>query len=116
VSVTLDALIGKHLLAGVTYCDAAGQVTTLEQFHGIVIRASTNEGIVLFDKIASKERKLPPDLSAIEHAAPGLYTLSATGETVDNPDLLSTWTIHPPAAEHPACQTTSATSRPSFGE
>ena len=94
---TLDMLVGKHLLAGVSYCDAAGQVTSLEQFHGTVIRATEAEGIVLFDQTAAKERRLPADLSAIEHAAPGLYALSGTGETVSNPDLLSTWTVQGPA-------------------
>jgi hypothetical protein len=36
---------------------------------------------------------LPPHLSAFQAAKPGEYRLRATGETVENPDLTTSWTI-----------------------
>ena len=90
------AIIGKHLLVGVTHRNYSDEVTGVEQFHGEIIRASREEGIILRLSGSGEERWVPPDLSRLEQADPGEYRLKSTGEVVVNPDFLSTWTVYPP--------------------
>lgn len=90
------AIIGKHLLVGVTHRNRDEEITSIEQFHGEVIRASRVEGIILRLSGSGEERWVPPDLSRLEPAAPGHYKLKGTGEVVVDPDLLSMWTVYPP--------------------
>lgn len=90
------AIIGKHLLVGVTHRNHNDEVTSLEQFHGEIIRASQEEGIIIRLSGSDKERWVPPDLSRLESATPGNYRLKDSGEVVVDPDLLSTWTVYPP--------------------
>jgi hypothetical protein len=92
-------IIGKHILVGVTFRDRSENVTGIDQFHGIIVRASHKEGIIVCLHDGAEERWIPPDLSRLEKAAPGEYRLKSTGEIVVNPDLLSTWTVYPPS-EH----------------
>lgn len=90
------AVIGKHLLVGVTHKNHNDEVTGLEQFHGVIIRASREEGIILRLSGSGEERWVPPDLSRLESAAPGQYKLKGSGEVVTDPDLLSMWIVYPP--------------------
>jgi hypothetical protein len=94
-----EILIGKHLLVGVTHRNHADEITDVEQFHGEIVRATREEGIVLRLAASGEERRLPPDLSRLEQAAPGNYRLKASGEVVENPDFVSTWTVYP-SKEH----------------
>lgn len=95
------ALIGKHLLVGVTYRDRNEEVTGVEQFHGEIVRASREEGIILRSGGSGEERMVPPDLSSLEPAPPGRYRLKGSGEVVVDPDFLSTWTVYPPEDSEP---------------
>src|SRR4051812_15521593 len=88
-------LIGTHLVVGITHVDHAGNAVSHEQFHGQVNRASVAEGVVLVDS-AGKEHWVPLDREAFRPADPGAYTLKSTGETLVDPEWLSTWTVHPP--------------------
>jgi hypothetical protein len=90
------AIIGKHLLVGVTYRNRNEEVTGVEQFHGEIIRATREEGIILRLGSSGEERWVPPDLSRLEPATPGNYKLKGTGEVVVDPDFLSMWTVYPP--------------------
>jgi hypothetical protein len=92
------SIIGKHLLVGVTHRNHKDEITDIEQFHGEIIRAHWKEGIVLRLSDSAEECKVPPDLSRLEPAEPGNYTLKGSGEVVVNPDFLSTWTVYPPGA------------------
>lgn len=91
-----ESIIGKHLLVGVTHRNHSDEITGHEQFHGIIIRASREEGIIVRLNGSDEERWVPPDLSRLEQAAPGEYRLKTTGEVVINPDFLSIWTVYPP--------------------
>jgi hypothetical protein len=93
------AIIGKHLLVGITHCDHQGEVVGVEQFHGEIIRASRGEGIVIRLGGSAAEWFMPPDLSRLEPAAPGHYRLKGSGEVVIDPDFLSTWTVYPPTSD-----------------
>jgi len=92
-----EALVGKTMLVGLTFLDAAGEVASREEFWGVVIAADDAEGISL--DLMNEEGDtftLPPQTSNIHPAEPGDYTLKSTGETVQNPDFVSTWMIHGP--------------------
>ena len=39
---------------------------------------------------------MPPMLSAIRPAEPGTYQLQMSGEEVEDPDLLASWTMQAP--------------------
>ncbi len=89
-----DEIIGKHVLAGMTYLDNDGAVIEREQKHGVVVGAD-DEGVYVRVPESGEEFWLPPDLESFEEAERGEYRLRATGEVVTDPDLLATWTIHP---------------------
>ena len=87
--------IGKHLLVGLTYVDPSGSVTEQVQLHGDVTRI-TDEGIFL--QLSDGEIfSLPPDVESLKTATPGSYTLRSTGEVVENPDFVCSWTINAPS-------------------
>jgi hypothetical protein len=88
-------LIGTHLLVGLTHVDHAGNVLSKEQFHGKVIRASVEEGVILVDA-DGREHWVPLDREAFRPADPGEYRLRSTGEVVVDPTWLATWTVRPP--------------------
>lgn len=89
--ITYKKLIGKILLIGITYTDKDGNVMERSQYFGTVIKADRSE--ITIERENGETFSLPPDLRAIEPAAKGEYTLHSTGETVSNPDFLSTWTV-----------------------
>ncbi len=54
------------------------------------------DGVVVVERPGEDEPAvLPADVAAYRQAEPGRYTLAETGETVVNPDFLSTWRIAP---------------------
>lgn len=92
MELTFESIIGRTMLAGVSYITSDGDLTDRIQIFG-TITAADEEGIVLRQENGD-EYILPPDLSAIEKAKAGIYTLNATGETVENPDFTSLWTVY----------------------
>lgn len=89
--------IGKHLLAGITFLDHEENVIRQIQVHGIITRID-DRGIV-FVQPNGDEYSLPPDLESLKVAAPGSYRLRSTGEVVENPDLITSWTRKTPPPE-----------------
>lgn len=89
-------IIGKRLLVGVTRRNHQDEVVGSEQFHGEIVRATREEGIIIRVSGSAEERWVPPDLSRLEPAPPGHYKLKGSGEVVVDPDYLSTWTVYPP--------------------
>ena len=83
--------IGKTILVGVTYLDSDEKLLSQKQWSGIIRTFSNTEGIKIEDR-AGSIFCLPPDPSAISAAAPGSYRLRSTGETIEDPDFLATWT------------------------
>lgn len=90
--ITFDELIGKVILIGITYVDGEDNLLERKQWWGIVESASSDGGIRVALKNSSDPCVLPPDLSALRRAAPGTYRLKETGEVVEDPDYLATWT------------------------
>ena len=91
-------LLGKQLLIGLSFCNADGTPVRQVQLHGMIVRvAADGISVQLADAAAAEPFILPPDVTALEPAAPGEYHVRATGAVVANPDLLTTWTITAPA-------------------
>ncbi len=89
-------LLGKHLLVGVTTVGADGEVIEQRQFHGIIETADAGRGIAVRRADDDRLEHLPPDLRAIRQAPPGEYRLRSSETTVNDPDLLATWTVRRP--------------------
>lgn len=92
-----DTYIGKYILVGITYLDHTGKETSQVQMHGVV-ESATPEGIriALRGTRAGQSWDMPPAPEAIHPATPGTYKLRSTGEVIENPDLLSTWSLKAP--------------------
>ncbi|MSP94736.1 MAG: hypothetical protein EXR00_05650 [Alphaproteobacteria bacterium] len=89
--------LGKSILIGVTYLDAAGEESRQLSMHG-VIESATPEGIKvsLRGTRQGQSWNMPPNLDTISPMAPGTYKLRDTEEVVENPDLVVLWTIAKP--------------------
>jgi hypothetical protein len=94
-----DGLVGLLVLAGITYLAADGKtVTSQVQCWGRIVSAKPDGVAVACEgKLwAGETMTLPPDLRAFQAARSGDYRLRSTGETVENPDLTTSWTITQP--------------------
>ena len=89
--VTLDDLLGKVLLVGITYYTRDDEFIEQKQFYGTVIEA--NNSIIRIKQKDGTEFTVPPDLSSTQKARPGEYKLRSTGEVVVDPDFLATWNL-----------------------
>ncbi len=90
----LREMLGKRLLTGVSYLDAGGDVTEQVEFVGRVLSV---DPLVAIDRGDGCEPfTLPPEPEAFDAAAPGEYRLRSSGEVVEDPDFLTTWTVTPP--------------------
>jgi hypothetical protein len=90
---SIDSLINKILLVGITVLDDTDKLITQIQVYGPIIRVSA-DGIVIIRNKTQTEFTIPPDFENVLEARSGEYNLRATGETVVDPDYLSSWTVH----------------------
>jgi len=84
------------ILVGVTYLAADGKtVKSQQQYHGRIVTVDRNDGIEIAceGKWAGKTMTLPPELRSLHHARPGQYRLRSTGETIEDPDLTTTFSV-----------------------
>ena len=89
--ITFADLMGKVLLAGLTYYTNDNELIEQKQFYGIVTEA--NERVIRVRQKDGSEFTLPPDLSSTKRGMKGEYKLRSTGEVVKDPDFLTTWNI-----------------------
>ena len=94
--VEAAALIGKHVLVGLTYVDQTDELLEHKQVHGRIVRATKAEGVILALAPSGEELALPPVLDAFYPAEPGEYKLRSTGEVVVDPDFTATFTVRRP--------------------
>ena len=83
--------VGRTIFIGITYLRRDGTLREQVQMHGVV-SAIDEHGI----KIRLSDGSwfnLPPDLRSIKLAPRGQYRVGSTGETINDPDLMTTWTI-----------------------
>jgi hypothetical protein len=91
--------IGKHLLIGLTYLEKDESVREQVQFHGN-ISAVSDSTIVFKRNDNGEEFSIPFDEENLKEGDPdAVYKLRSTGESVENVDYISSWTIHPPNDE-----------------
>ena len=86
-----DELLGKTVLAGLTYYSANNELIEQKQVWGTVTKA--DKSCIEIQQADGSKFGLPPDLSAIDTAAPGEYKLRSTGEVVTDPDYLVTYSV-----------------------
>ena len=86
-------LLGQYALIGVTWAYNDGE--TVGQYHGRIVSADRVNGIAIMceGRWEGEMLVLPPATGWFEPANPGEYRLRSTGETVTDPDVLSTWRI-----------------------
>jgi hypothetical protein len=101
-SVALNDAVGKTVLLGLTFQTADGELIEQIQRHGVIEAVDSERGIGV--RLVAPgfpwDRELywlPPDPSHLRPAAPGAYTLRSTGETIVDPDFLTSWEIRSPA-------------------
>lgn len=90
-ALTYSDLIGKTMLAGITYMRGDDVVESVQLF-GTVISADDEE--IAVELADGKVWTLPPDLSAVQSAQKGIYRLKSTGEEIEDPDFTSVWTVY----------------------
>jgi hypothetical protein len=94
-----EKLIGASVLIGLTIIEPNGDIEQQQMF-GFVESVDSKEGISI--ALAGSRRGeiyvLPPDLRGFARARPGSYRLRSTGETIESPDYMSTWTITRPGS------------------
>jgi len=87
-------LLGRTILIGLTYRPGGGQPEELSQIHGTIEEADEKGILVrLAGARAGETYTLPPHLSALKKASPGVYRLRSTGEEVVDPDLVTSWVV-----------------------
>jgi hypothetical protein len=91
-------MIGATVVIGITHRGTKSD--TYEQVFGIVRSVDATYGfeIELDGSRCGDTYWLPPQIDYFTPAEPGQYRLRSTGETVENPAFLATWTIEPPLA------------------
>jgi hypothetical protein len=93
------SLVGKYVVIGVTCIDESSKEEEIFQMHGVIEQASPSGITVsLRGTRGGHSWTMPPNLRALSTAKPGRYSLSETGEVIENPDLLAVWTIAKPPA------------------
>lgn len=92
-------LLGQYALVGITRYDADGTtICSHEQYHGRVVDVARSGVTVACEGVHEGQSvTVPPDQYAFQPARPGQYRLKSTEEIVDDPDVLSSWNIYPPA-------------------
>jgi hypothetical protein len=89
----LDVMIGKRILVGITYLGSGDVPDHTVQLTGTVTAV---EPLVTIDHGQPAPFTLPPLQDAYDRAPPGKYTLRESGEVVEDPDFMTTWTVSPP--------------------
>jgi hypothetical protein len=92
--IDVNNLIGKTIIIGITRLDANDELIEQIQINGVFSQA-TSKGIMI-RLSTGDDYKLPPDYGSIKKALSGEYRFRTTGETVMDPDYMTTWTIHEP--------------------
>ena len=82
-------------LVGITYVDAQGGVIDRDQFAGIVLAV---DPLVSIDRGEDQAFTLPPEPDAFDRGQPGVYKLRSTGDTILDPEYVSTWTARAPSS------------------
>jgi hypothetical protein len=86
-------LVGKGLLMGITHRNHEGLTVRRSQVFGRVTVADRKRGICVRNEQDGTDTWFPLDTRGIRPAPPREYRNRATGEVVNDPDYLVSWTI-----------------------
>lgn len=90
--LTLENIVGKKILVGLSFYSSEDKLLNQEQFAGTVVSTSSDKITIELEN--GVIRTIPADLRSTKPAPRGEYRLRSTGEIVVDPDLLSTWNIY----------------------
>ncbi len=93
---TLQELIGKTVLVGITHVSAKGETLGHSQYYGKILSADNERGVLVVRKGVKDVVALPPDPNAFRIAQPATYTLRSSGMKVKNPDYLALFRVTAP--------------------
>ena len=91
---TLEELVGKTVLIGITRVSHDGELIGQQQYVGTFVSMDLVIHVTLRN---GEDFTLPPELSGFRRAKPGIYRLRSTGEEVKDPDFMASWTVVAPA-------------------
>jgi hypothetical protein len=91
-------LRGKLFLVGLNILDTNAKVTEKYQTAGVV-EDLTDDGFFLLRRTDGSLFTIPYEPKTIEAARKGEYILKSTGETITDPDYLTTWDVKLNASE-----------------
>jgi hypothetical protein len=100
--MTLQDLLGRTCVIGVSYFDLGGELMKQSQFAGQVKAVDAELGITITLQHSAASTAdvppadfiLPPNLDAWFKAPPGRYHQREAGVDIENPDYLVTWNVH----------------------
>lgn len=87
-----DNMVGKHVLVSINRLGVNEELLSSKEIHGVILSVTMTDGLVVSQRDGS-EFTLPPMLDCYFSAAEGVYTLKSTGEEIDKPDYLATFTV-----------------------
>jgi hypothetical protein len=89
----LRHLVGTRLLVGISVRSPDGALRRQEQFCGRVLEVAEGAVVVERPNAPDDPARLPADPAAYDVAVAGSYVLATTGETVVDPDYVTTWEV-----------------------
>lgn len=94
-TMNAEKYIGKTIVAGISDYDKNGNLLSSKQVAGKITRISDKRITIQLQNSETKYY-LPPDLSALQKATPGIYNLkNGNVKSVVNPDFLAVYDISP---------------------
>jgi hypothetical protein len=92
-------LLGQYALVGITRIEADGKtVRSKDQYHGRIVEVIPSGVTIACEGHWQGETiTVPADQEAFHPARPAQYKLKSTGEMIDNPDVLTSWTSTAPS-------------------
>jgi hypothetical protein len=99
-----QSLIGKTVLIGITVVEHDGTLVEQFQLFGTITHVDQKNGIAVWLKGTNPPdwHILPPAPFCVVPAERGVYRLRSTGEEIENPDYVSTWTSTRPPPGDPS--------------
>lgn len=93
MATTLEELVGKTVLVGITHTDKTGNILGRSQYFGTIIKANSKDGVIVNRHGLQDLEALPPFPECYLKAKPGVYTLKSNGMKVTNPDYTCVWKL-----------------------
>lgn len=85
--------IGKLLLIGISFVSKNDELIEQYQTHGCIEKIEKN-GLMRIRRNGLPVFTIPFDESAISKAEPGTYHERSSGMEIENPDFLTSWSVH----------------------